>query len=163
MTQEHNQEKNHMKYIDKLTITTMVLTMFCSQTYAAGFVKYEGIKGESMPAQDQNHKKWINLDSISMSLEKAPHYATERRVEHFPKRTDMQWDNVRNKPWKGGSAGVPSDRPTEKVSFYFNKFPDAQPFPRPVPRPLTAPKKRITAPGKPQPIGMVLPAVQKVR
>ncbi|MEH6625712.1 MAG: hypothetical protein V7739_04660 [Motiliproteus sp.] len=152
-----------MENIDKLTISIMVLTMFCSQTYAAGFVKYDGIKGESIPAQNQNHKKWINLDSISMPLEKAPHYATERSVERFPKRTGMEWDNVRNKSWKGGSAGVPSDRPTEEVSFYFNKISARQAFPGSAPHPLPAPNKRITTPNKPQTIGLLLPAVQKAR
>ena len=135
----------------KIVITALVLTLVSAQGYAAGYMKFEGVKGESRAAHDSKHDKWINLDSAGWAKEQAGVREHERRVERIDTRMEeprheMHWDNVRNEK----SA---DDRPTEEVSFYFNKIKHEQP----------GKERRIAAPKPEQPAGLLLPAVQKIR
>ena len=136
-----------MKDQMKMAIAVIALTLVSTQGYAGGFMKFDGVDGESHAAHDDKHDKWINLDSVSWSEAQARARDERRKPEHngAPRR-GMAWDNVRQQHHA-------DDRPTEEVSFYFNK----------IRHDYSKRDHRLAAPNTPQPAALLVPAVQKVR
>ena len=131
----------------KMAIAAIVLTLISAQGYAAGYMKFDGVKGESQAAKDDKHDKWITLDSVSLSKGQARLRDNQRKPRRIDApRREMAWDNV-------GHQKSADDRPTEEVSFYYNKIRHG----------YSKQDHRLDAPNTPQPDALLVPAMQKVR
>lgn len=66
----------------EITVTiTAMMVLLAGQSYAAAFMKYGDIAGESRFATD--HKRWINLDSVNVSPQGVPSHAPEWNSSGF--------------------------------------------------------------------------------
>ncbi|MCW8884068.1 MAG: hypothetical protein OQK12_02285 [Motiliproteus sp.] len=152
-----------MKIKTNLTISALLLATFCSQSYAGDFSRYGSIKGDfrytpSQNTQDQNHKDWINLDSLSTTVKRIPTQNPEWNTGIRLRGLDTKWNAGSNRGWNISPSATYRERPTENLSLNYDKIQKIEVLRGP----QSSFGTQLKAPGKTEAASLLLPAVQKI-